>query len=102
MANRTPEQDQHFEAVNQWLASKWTAPNKDCPICGGNWWSVSEVTELPENNEGPGPDATVPLSPVGCENCGYTFFINSARSGASETPALPEAAEGQVIEGLAI
>ena len=58
--------------------------------------------ELPENHELPGPDATVPLSPVGCENCGYTFFINSARSGASETPPLSEADEGHVIEGLAI
>ena len=41
-----PSAQEQRERAARWLAQKWTAKYKRCPICESNNWQVSEVAEL--------------------------------------------------------
>lgn len=90
MDDETPEQrDARQQAESQraleWLNSIWEQ-SRDCPICGKMQWNVGRTSELREYNGGGlilgSGTSIIPLTPITCEICGYTFLMNALRSGA--------------------
>jgi hypothetical protein len=69
----------------KWLEQKWTNPDKTCPICSTNNWSITEVLELRGYMGGNIVlGGNVPLFPVFqliCSNCAHTYTFNAALSG---------------------
>lgn len=104
--NETPEEherrrkDESSKAL-KWLADHWTQ-SRTCPICGHTAWSVGQILEIREFNNGNlvigGDSQITPLSPVMCQNCGYTFFMNAIRSGAISTEMPSEKTSGDEKE----
>lgn len=66
------------EKIIKHLNSKWN--NKNCILCGGNQWSVSdkmhELREYQDGNLVVGGGNIIPVVPIVCINCGNTIFIN--------------------------
>lgn len=75
---------QQSDAALKWLQQKWTQPRK-CPICGDIDWGVNQVFQLLEYKDDGIPIGfnigVFPVTPVVCNKCGYTFFMNALRSG---------------------
>ena len=72
----------HSDRVLAMLQSRWTGDH-NCPICGCEDWRVhSEFVIESGHVRGENGDETfisLPLVPVMCGHCGYTFFMNSMR-----------------------
>lgn len=66
------------------LDSKWTN-SVQCPICNAtNWNTSNEIFEMSKFHREGGlfvGGLRIPLIPISCTNCGYTFFINAIISG---------------------
>ncbi|KEY30355.1 MAG: hypothetical protein ACLS7W_02765 [Bifidobacterium longum] len=72
----------HSDRVLAMLQSRWSGDHK-CPICGCEDWRVQSEFEIESGRvRGGNGDETfisLPLVPVMCGHCGYTFFMNSMR-----------------------
>lgn len=54
-----------------------------CPVCHrDDWYYTENLYRLPEYHNG---EELLPLQPVICENCGYTFFLHAVESNIMET-----------------
>ncbi|MBW3093094.1 hypothetical protein KIH79_09210 [Bifidobacterium sp. 82T10] len=95
MPTENEKQAQAKQAL-EWLNKHWSQ-SKACPICGQAQWQLSPACMIVEDL---GPNHTfdysnqlsyIPVNPVVCMNCGYTFLINSAigeraaKDGSKET-----------------
>lgn len=73
-----------------WLNDHWKQPHI-CPICEGKEWGVGTVVEMREFQGGNiiigGGVGVLPLTPIACTTCGYTFFMNALRNGSIEQPS---------------
>lgn len=72
----------HSDRVLAMLQSQWSGDHK-CPICRCEDWRVQSEFEI-ESGHVRGEDGSenfisLPLVPVMCGQCGYTFFMNSMR-----------------------
>jgi DNA-directed RNA polymerase subunit RPC12/RpoP len=65
------------------LRKKWPEPNRVCPACGGKILSFGSICDMREYHEGyyiAGASA-IPILPITCTNCGYTFMFNAIKLG---------------------
>ena len=69
-------------AAKKWLKGAWTEP-ANCPLCASNEWSVGFVVELRCFAQGQlaQMSPTIPVFPVSCTKCGYTFSVNALVAG---------------------
>lgn len=69
-------------AAKKWLARAWTEPAL-CPLCNSNEWAVGFVVELRSFAQGrlAQMSPTIPVFPVSCNVCGYTFTVNALVAG---------------------
>lgn len=72
---------QQGEAIAKWLSTKW--PDKLCPHCKATEWAIglflTSARAVPPERPGDliiGATPIYPFVPIGCENCGYTAFVN--------------------------
>lgn len=91
--NETPEQraarlQRERDKAVEWISTKWL--HQQCPICEHSTWNVDDVVELRQFEGGTlvlgGQSTIIPLVPITCNNCGYTFFINALKSKTIEPP----------------
>lgn len=64
------------------LKEKWRG-ERLCPICGAKDWLVQHDFELkgePSKRSNEESYVSLPLIPVMCNECGFTFFMNLTRS----------------------
>lgn len=77
------------ERALKWLSDHWQGPPA-CPVCTSQRWNVGNVVEMREFEGGNlvigGHSGVLPVSPIACAICGYTFFMNALRSGAIVNP----------------
>ncbi|KAA8820489.1 hypothetical protein CSQ85_01510 [Bifidobacterium rousetti] len=97
--NETPEQraerlQQEQGRAIAWISEKWK--RQQCPICDGTEWTVGNVVEVRQFEDGNivlgGGSTLIPLVPISCSDCGYTFFINALKSGTIKRPEGPASA----------
>jgi hypothetical protein len=70
-----------IEAAVIWLEKQW-GPQRRCPYCESNNWSVGTPFEVSlESGE-----ALSPHFPVMCDNCGNTVFVNAIVAGLLPEP----------------
>lgn len=76
------------QKVIKHLSEKWG--EHPCPMCGHHNWSISDkLFELREYNDGNlviGNGPILALSPVTCNNCGNTVFVNAIVSNIVDKP----------------
>lgn len=76
----------------EWIRDKSQGRRVDCPICGDSTWSVGVVMELKQHHGDRASETTavMPLMPVSCNNCAYTFFMNALMAGLVSRPETGE------------
>ena len=70
------------KAMLEILKEKWCG-ERLCPICGAKDWRVQYEFELkgePSKRSNSESYVSLPLVPVMCDECGFTFFMNLYRS----------------------
>ena len=70
--------------IDEIIKKKWI---HGCPMCGGKNWTLDEkmmVTpiQLNEDRSYRFDGKILPLTPLICQNCGYTLFMNTLVVGA--------------------
>lgn len=70
--------------IDEIIQKKWI---HGCPMCGGKTWILDENTmftpiQLNEDRSYRFDGKILPLTPLICQNCGYTLFINTLVAGA--------------------
>jgi hypothetical protein len=88
--------DEQQRARNQraaldWINARWTNPDKRCPICTQNTWTVGAVFEVREFEGGNlvlgGNNNIIPMFPVACTTCGHVYWFNALLTGVVQPPA---------------
>src|SRR5687768_14933857 len=74
------------EVARAWMAEKWTATDKRCPICESNDWEITEAGEIPTADSAAihrnSMSAGVwPVFLVVCQTCAYTMLFNALQAG---------------------
>ncbi|MBW3081983.1 hypothetical protein [Bifidobacterium phasiani] len=86
---RSARNDKQIANALQWLDDHWTK-NRECPLCGTTDWALVQTFEAREYEGGNmvvGLGSQIlPITPVFCRNCGYTFFINAVIAGSAIAP----------------
>lgn len=86
--NETQEQraqrlQKQREKAASWIQSIWK--RQVCPICEGRSWNVEDIFEIRQFEGGNlvigGNSSLIPLVPITCDKCGYTFFLNAIKAG---------------------
>ena len=69
--------------IAHWMATRWTASDKRCPICTSEQWSHSAVVELRRFRFGgiAVNDMVYPVFLIICGVCGYSMPINAVVAG---------------------
>jgi hypothetical protein len=79
------ERDRRQKAALEWINTRWTNPDKRCPICSQSNWGVGAVYELREYEDGNlvlgGNSGILPAFPVTCATCGHTYWFNALSAG---------------------
>ena len=84
------------DRIVQWIKKAMGDTKLPCPVCKSDDWLVAEhlvSTPIVSPQGGVtigGP--TYPHSPIICQICGFTYFINSVRMGISTLPQDDESA----------
>ena len=90
---RSARNDQQIANAIKWLDEHWTTDRK-CPLCGTADWALVQTFEAREYEGGSlvvGLGSQIlPITPVFCKNCGYTFFINAVIAGSAIAPKSDE------------
>ena len=97
------------DQIAQWIRKAMgDAAKMPCPVCKNDKWTVAEhLVVMPViSPEGTGSLSGIsyPHSPIICQICGFTYFINSVRAGVSkqredDEPAAKAAEEQEEKDG---
>ena len=72
--------EENAKKALKWVEERW-GPDRKCPICGENNWTVGEVLGLKPYPEDPFRPSVFPVVPVTCTNCGNTHLLAAIAAG---------------------
>ncbi len=79
--------ENYKQKILSWLEQKWPKDKRNCEICNGTQWSISEDIIAPliiENNNVNIGGKTYPQIMVICSSCANTKYFNVAAMGIKQ------------------